>query len=56
MLLTPVFTPPLDTEVGGERTTVQLVDIALQEGEWTFGFDKLEKWCGICQKYGIEYI
>ena len=27
MLLTPVFTPPLDTEFGGERRTVQLVDI-----------------------------
>ena len=25
-ILTPVFTPPLDTEVGGERPTVQLVD------------------------------
>lgn len=56
MLLTPVFTPPLDTEVGGERTTIQLVDIALQAGKWSFGFDKLEKWCEICQKYGIEYI
>lgn len=56
MLLTPVFTPPLDTEVGGERTTVQLADIALQDGKWSFGFEKLEKWCGICQKYGITYI
>lgn len=56
MILTPVFTPPLDTEVGGERTTVQLVDIALRDGKWSFGFDKLEKWCGICQKHGIEYI
>ena len=26
-ILTPVFTPPLDTAVGGERTTVQLLDI-----------------------------
>ena len=56
MLLTPVFTPPLDTEVGGERTTIQLVDMALRAGKWSFGFDKLEKWCEICQKYGIEYI
>lgn len=56
MLLTPVFTPPLDTEVGGERTTVQLADIALQDGKWSFGFEKLEKWCGICQKHGITYI
>lgn len=56
MLLTPVFTPPLDTEVGGERTTIQLVDISLREGNWSFGFDKLEKWCRICQRYGIGYI
>ena len=27
MLLTPLFTPPLDTAVGGERTTVQLVRV-----------------------------
>ena len=27
VILTPVFTPPLDTAVGGERTTVQLVDV-----------------------------
>lgn len=56
MLLTPVFTPPLDTEVGGERTTIQLVDVSLREGNWSFGFDKLEKWCRICQRYGIGYI
>ena len=27
VVLTPVFTPPLDTAVGGERPTVQLVDV-----------------------------
>ncbi len=27
MLLTPIFTPPLDTAIGGERTTVQLVGV-----------------------------
>ena len=32
MILTPVFTPPLDTAVGGERTTVQLADISYREG------------------------
>ena len=26
-LLTPIFTPPLDTKVGGERPTVQLIDV-----------------------------
>lgn len=27
MILTPIFTPPLDTTIGGERTTIQLVGI-----------------------------
>lgn len=56
MLLTPVFTPPLDTAVGGERTTVQLVDVTFLAGKWSFGFEKLEKWCTICHKYGIKYL
>lgn len=56
MLLTPVFTPPLDTAVGGERTTVQLVDITYLDGKWSFDFEKLEKWCGLCKKCGIKYL
>ena len=53
-LLTPVFTPPLDTEVGGERLTVQLVEIVEEEGNYRFRFDRLEKWARICRTYGIE--
>lgn len=56
MLLTPVFTPPLDTKVGGERRTVQLVDVRYEEGEYSFGFEKLKRWARICKKYGIEYL
>ena len=33
MILTPVFTPPLDTYVGGERPTTQLADISVINGE-----------------------
>ncbi len=45
MLLTPVFTPPLDTAVWGERPTVQLVDVTvLGEGKYGFGFEKLHRW------------
>lgn len=54
MLLTPVFTQPLDTTVGGERTTVQLVDIVKTGSHYTFGFEKLGRWCELCQKYGVE--
>lgn len=56
MLLTPVFTPPLDTAVGGERTTIQLVDMALDNGKYTFNFDKLQKWIEICKNHGIKYL
>ena len=35
MILIPVLTPPLDTAEGGERTTVQLVDITYENGKFT---------------------
>lgn len=54
MMLTPVFTLPLDTEIGRERTTVQLVDVKYFNCEYTFGFDKLKKWIKICKNNGIS--
>lgn len=54
-ILTPVFTPPLDTAVGGERLTTQLVDVYYKNGEYTFGFDKLARWVDVCHACGIEY-
>lgn len=56
MLLTPVFTPPLDTARGGERTTVQLVDVAFENGRWSFGFDKLRRWVQMALRHGITEI
>lgn len=53
MILTPVFTPPLDTAKGGERTTIQLVDVEEVNGEYRFGFDKLHRWAALCKKNGI---
>jgi hypothetical protein len=55
MILTPTFTPPLDTAVGGERLTTQLVDVTLDGGIYTFGFDKLKKWVDMCKHVGVEY-
>ncbi len=55
MLLTPVHTPPLDTAVGGERRTVQLVDVTVENGEYSFGFDKLDRWIEMCNRVGIRY-
>lgn len=56
MILTPIFTPALDTKVGGERPTVQLVDVMYDNGKYSFGFEKLLKWITICKKHGIKYL
>ncbi len=55
MILTPVFTPPLDTHIGGERLTTQLVDVRVTEDGYEFGFDRLRKWIRLCKKCGIKY-
>ena len=56
MLLTPLFTPPLDTEVGGERPTVQLIGVE-QTGEdrYRFDFSKLGRWIEMCKRIGVRY-
>lgn len=56
MLLTPVFTPPLDTAIGGERRTVQLVDVKVEGDTYTFGFEKFERWVEMCKRCGIKYL
>ena len=56
MILTPVFTPELDTYVGGERLTTQLVDIELNDdGTYAFEFSKLHQWIDLCLDCGVEY-
>lgn len=55
MLLTPVLTPPLDTAIGFERPTVQLVDITLKDGQYFFGFDNLRRYIRLAQEKGIRY-
>ncbi|MBP3938221.1 MAG: DUF4091 domain-containing protein [Clostridia bacterium] len=55
MILTPVFTPPLDTKIGGERTTVQLVDVKKENGKYLFGFEKFRRWVELAKKCGIKY-
>lgn len=54
-VLTPIFTPPLDTEFGKERPTVQLIDVSIHNGKYTFNFDKLTKWIEIAERCGIQY-
>lgn len=55
MLLTPLFTPPLDTAIGTERPTMQLVRVVKTGDKYTFDFTLLERWVKLCRKYGIEY-
>ena len=55
MMLTPIFTPPLDTVVGGERLTVQLVSVFKNDEKYSFDFSNLKKWIDICKAAGVEY-
>lgn len=61
MILVPLFTPPLDTGIGLERTTVQLVDVKVcgnevsDSIEYEFDFQKLKRFVDMCQHCGIEY-
>ena len=54
LILTPTFTPPLDTAVGDERPTVQLVDVTVTNGEYSFEFSKVGRWVALADKCGIE--
>lgn len=55
MVLTPIFTYTLDTQVGKERTNVQLVDIEVKDGKYYFNYDNLKKWIDLVRSEGIEY-
>ncbi len=54
-VLTPIFTPPLDTEMGKERPTVQLIDIYINDGKYSFNFDKLTQWVEMSERCGVKY-
>lgn len=56
MILTPLFTPELDTRVGGERLTTQLLGITVESpGCYRFDFSQLERWVDLCLEVGVEY-
>ena len=55
MILTPLFTPPLDTMPGTERLTVQLIDVTVKKNCYSFGFQKLDRWIALAKKCGIKY-
>ena len=55
MVLTPIFTYTLDTQVGKERTNVQLVEIEVKKGKYYFNYDNLKRWIDLVRSKGIEY-
>ncbi len=56
MILTPVFTPELDTFWGWDRPTTQLVKISVTDKDkYEFNFDLLGRWIDLCLKCGVEY-
>ena len=55
LLLTPVFTLALDTEIGGERPTTQLVDVTVEKGQYRFGYERFDRWVEMCQRAGVRY-
>lgn len=55
MVLTPMFTPALDTEIGAERPTVQLVDIEETDNGYSFCYKDLDRYMDLAEKYGIRY-
>lgn len=54
-ILTPVFTPPLDTAKGRERLTTQLILIKKTNGRYSFNYKLLDRWIDMCRRLGVEY-
>lgn len=55
MILLPAFTPPLDTGIGNERKTVQLVSVTVIDGKYSFDFSLMRKYIELCKECGVEY-
>ena len=54
MILTPVFTPALDTEIGKERPCTQLVEITKNDAGYHFDFARLARWVETAKDCGIS--
>ncbi|WP_285726185.1 DUF4091 domain-containing protein [Psychromicrobium xiongbiense] len=56
-ILTPTWTPPLDTQVDGYRLPTQLIGISTDDaGVYHFDFSALIRWMELCRRHGIEYL
>lgn len=54
-ILVPLFTPPLDTAVGKERKTVQLVGVNVRNGKYEFNLEPLRFFIRRMRAIGITY-
>ena len=52
----PLFTPPLDTAVGTERKTVQLVGVTVKNGEYSFDLEPVRAFIRRVMALGMEYL
>lgn len=55
MLLLPAFTPPLDTCIGSERRTAQLVRIEKRGDSYSFDFSLMKRYLDVAREAGIDY-
>lgn len=55
MILVPVFTPPLDTEIGGERLTTQLVKVIKNGNDYSFEYDLLDRFLDMLKEEKVKY-
>ncbi len=53
MMLLPAFTPELDTPIGRDRMTVQLVRVTLKDNVYSFDFSEMKRYIDICRSCGI---
>lgn len=56
MLLIPLFTPPLDTAIGEERKTTQLITVYKENSGYYFSFARLKKFIKFVLDRGVEYL
>ena len=56
MLYTPLWSAPLDTRIGGERPTAQLLIIRkTADGKYEFDFSRLRRWFSLGLDCGFKY-
>ena len=55
-ILTPAFTPSLDTPLNYQRTPTQLVGVKEKNGEFSFDLSLLERFILLAKKCGFKYI